>query len=91
MLRVTAEGTKDGRPARHAWDMLDRYHSASGTTSMARTTAFPCTIVARLLASGAIGGPGVLPPERLGAQPGVLDQVLGELDERGVRIVHTRG
>jgi saccharopine dehydrogenase-like NADP-dependent oxidoreductase len=52
---------------------------------MSRTTAFPCTIVARLIARGELRMPGVIPPELIGQQPGMLDRVLGELGRRGVR------
>lgn len=52
---------------------------------MSRTTAFPATIVAGLVASGVFRKPGVNTPEALGAQEGLLDVVLKELEERGVR------
>lgn len=88
VMRVLVEGTKNGRPVRHQWDLLDFYDRATQATSMARTTAFPCTIVARMLMRGEIQMPGVLPPETLGQMPGVLESVLGQLEARGVRFTH---
>lgn len=52
---------------------------------MSRTTAFPATIVARLLAEGRFRRPGVHAPEAIGAEGSLLETVLGELEQRGVR------
>jgi len=84
VLRVRARGRRDGVPTEYGWDMLDRYDPATGLRSMSRTTGFPATIVAGLLASGGFDRPGVHAPEALGMQPGLLDFVLRELEARGV-------
>jgi hypothetical protein len=49
---------------------------------MSRTTAFPATIAAQLIATGALPT-GVHPPEIVG-RLGLLDHVLVELAHRGV-------
>ena len=51
---------------------------------MARTTAFPNTIVARLVATGGFRRPGVNPPEFIGREAGLLAHVLERLAERGI-------
>lgn len=84
VARVTITGQRQRKPVRLQWDLLDRYDSATGLRSMSRTTAFPATIVAGLIASGRFRRPGVHPPEVLGAEPGLLDHVLEELARRGV-------
>ncbi len=86
VMRVSVEGRRGGRRVRYAWDLLDRYDPATGFRSMSRTTAFPATIVARLLAAGAFRQPGVHPPERLGREPGLLEGVIAGLAERGVSV-----
>jgi lysine 6-dehydrogenase len=85
VLRVIAEGRRGGGRCRYAWDLLDRYDPASGLRSMSRTTAFPATIMAGLLADGSFRRPGVHAPEVVGALPGMLDHVLRELEARGVQ------
>jgi saccharopine dehydrogenase-like NADP-dependent oxidoreductase len=86
VLRVTAVGLAGGARTRLTWDLLDRYDPGSDTRSMSRTTAFPATVVARLIVSGKLAQPGVHPPEVPAREAGFLDHVLAELARRGVRL-----
>lgn len=85
VMRVIADGEKSGKRVRLTYDLFDVMDPATGFTSMSRTTAYPCTIAARLLAAGTITKRGVLPPEYVGMMPGMLDRFLKELEGRGVR------
>ena len=89
VLRVMVEGEKNGRKVTHTFDMLDRYDPATGLTSMARTTGYTCTAVARLVASRSYTRKGISPPEFVGREPGAKDFVLGELLKRGIRFTET--
>ncbi len=89
VMRVDVAGLRDGRPVTLRWDLFDAYDPETRRTSMSRTTAFPCTIVARMLRDGKIKGPGVLTPERLGQTEGVLGAVLEQLEARGIRYTET--
>jgi lysine 6-dehydrogenase len=91
VIRVSARGTKDGTHASHRWAMLDFYDPPTAATSMSRTTAFPCAIVAGLIASGRFRRPGVNPPERLAEAPGLVSGILAEHEARGVRYRYTAG
>lgn len=84
-MRVVVEGQRDGKRVRVVRDLFDVFDRQSGATSMARTTGLPCTAVARMLLSGRVRGPGVLAPEHLGQRAGILDAVLAELADKGVR------
>ena len=84
VMRVEAVGRLHGERVRLSWDLFDRYDAASRCTSMSRTTAFPCAIVARMLLDGTVSRPGVIVPERLGQQAGVPERVIAELRDRGV-------
>lgn len=90
VMRVTATGEQRGRRVALSWDLLDFYHRPSRSTSMSRTTAFPCTIVAGLIAAGRFRSPGVNPPERIAAQPGLVDEILTQHAARGVTYTHAR-
>ncbi len=89
VMRVVAEGLENGSPVRYQWDLLDRYDRGSGATSMSRVTALPCTIVARLVAAGALARPGVAAPEVIGREPGMLERVLAALADRGIEYKRT--
>ena len=84
--RVCVEGEKGGKPVRYTYDLYDEYDRRTRTSSMARTTAFPNVIVARMIASGALHEPGVIPPERLGAHAGLFDHMVRELSARGMTL-----
>lgn len=88
VMRIVVEGERAGRRERHSWDLLEFFHAQTGATSMARTTAFPCTIVARMIASGRVRKPGVIPPELLGPDEALVEHVLAEHRRRGVEYRH---
>ena len=89
VLRVIVEGVKNDRSVRVQFDLFDENDLVRGMSSMARTTGFPCVIVAKMLAEGRINNHGVLPPELIARQPGVFEHVVAELNARNVRITQT--
>ncbi len=89
VMRVTGVGELDGTPTRLTWDLHDRLDPATGFSSMARTTAFPCTIMARMMLDGLIDEPGVHPPEDFAPRDDVLATLLAGLKERGVIFTET--
>jgi saccharopine dehydrogenase-like NADP-dependent oxidoreductase len=86
VLRVVVHGRSRSQQQRIVWDLFDRTDPATGDSSMARTTGFPCAIVARMLARSAWSHPGVHAPESLGRDAALTERLLAELAERGVRI-----
>ena len=74
-LRVVAESDDD----HWTFNMIDYYDPESGHTSMARTTAFPCVTVARMILDGRISETGVIPPENLGKDTCIFHHILTEL------------
>ncbi len=89
VMRVEAFGARDGQPAREAYELLDRYDPHTRTTSMARTTGYPCAIAARMLLEGVVNpGPGVHFPEAIAKDKNALAFLFGELRMRGVEFHH---
>jgi lysine 6-dehydrogenase len=82
VLRVEAEGEKDGRPALFRWDLLDRFDAATGITAMMRTTGFSLAITGAFQAEGRIE-PGVWTPDEAMPAPAYIDALAG----RGV-VIH---
>lgn len=84
VMRVLVEGEKDGQRCRLQWDLLDYYDPEMNARSMSRTTAYPCAIIARMIAAGRIEASGVLPPELLAGDETLVRDVLHEHERRGV-------
>lgn len=89
VMRVLAEGTRDGRRVRHTWDLFDRYDPVTKLRSMPRTTGYAATSMAVLLLRGAYREPGVHPPELLSRVPGLVDAFLAEYARRGLKVTHS--
>jgi len=86
-LRVIVEGTTDGNPARHTWELVDRYDESRGISAMERTTGYSLAITGLMQGAGAIGQKGVRTPDE--CVPG--DAYLAELAQRDVRIAYRAG
>ena len=89
-LKVEVCGVKNGEEMDYTYHMLDNYDEKRGVTAMARTTAYPMSIVAQLILSGAIKEKGVVPPERLGMEDRVFRMFWESLKKRGIRISEKR-
>ena len=83
---VEVRGEAGGEASGYRYYVLDRFDRAGGVTAMARTTAYTASIVAGMLAGGAIEEKGVIPPERLGMNERITEGLLSELGKRGVMV-----
>jgi lysine 6-dehydrogenase len=79
LVRVEVSG--GGRKLRY--DLIDRFDEASGLSAMMRSTAFPASIVALMMARGQTARRGALPQER--CLPPEL--FMNELVTRGIHVV----
>ncbi len=82
-FRVDVMGKKKGRLRCYTAQMVDRYDEQTGMTSMARTTAYTGTIVARMIGRGDLQAKGIFPPEQLLAGP-LFDRLIDELAAVGI-------
>jgi len=83
VLEATVSARAAGSQPSLVYRLFDRT-DAAGVSSMARTTGYTCTAIARLVLAGAFGQPGICPPEYVGAAPGCFERVLADLAARGV-------
>ncbi len=84
VMRIEVSGKRGEQGVRFRYDLLDRYDPVQGLSSMARTTGFMATAVARQVLVGRIQRKGVFAPEGLGTDAALFHTILQELAERGV-------
>jgi saccharopine dehydrogenase-like NADP-dependent oxidoreductase len=83
-LRVSVAGRDSSGVSKSCvFELLDR-PARGGATSMARTTGFPCSVAAAMLARGQYRDPGVRPLEFLARDSRAASQFLEGLRERGL-------
>jgi saccharopine dehydrogenase-like NADP-dependent oxidoreductase len=85
-LKVEVSGVKEGKQVRHVYHLFDRHDEKRGITAMARTTAYPASIIAHLILRKTIKEKGVVPPEKLGMHEEFFQVFLNELEKREVKI-----
>ncbi len=88
LLRIIVTGRKSGKSQTHVFEMIDRFDPGKKYTSMAKTTAFPASIVGQMIVSGKIAKKGILFPEQVLAG-GLFPAFKKGLAERGVFLSHT--
>jgi len=82
LVRVSVSGWKGTESRQIVYEMIDYFDVDSGLTSMMRTTSFPASVTAIMMADGTITERGVLPPERsIPPEP-----FIEALQERGLKI-----
>jgi lysine 6-dehydrogenase len=84
LLRVMVDGWKGTESRNIEYEVIDYFDDATGLTSMMRTTSFPASVTAMMMADGRIKKRGVLTPERC-IPP---NQFIEELRARGIDIKH---
>jgi saccharopine dehydrogenase-like NADP-dependent oxidoreductase len=82
LARATITGRRGNAEKTLVYEFIDYYDTATRMTAMMRTTAFPTSIIAQMLAHGAIQARGVMPPEC--CVPGGL--MISELAKRNIKI-----
>jgi lysine 6-dehydrogenase len=85
-MKIEVSGVKDDKQTRCVYHLLDRYDENQGVTAMARTTAYPASIIAQSILKKAVKEKGVVPPERLGMSEEFFSTFLNELEKREIKI-----
>jgi lysine 6-dehydrogenase len=84
LLRVTVEGWKGTEARIVEYETIDYFDDKTGLTAMMRTTSFPASVTAMMMADGRITDRGVLTPERCIPPAPFIE----ELRARGIEIKH---
>jgi len=87
VMQIVMEGQRKGKRLRCTYSLLDRYDEETRTTSMARTTGYTCSIVARQIMSGRFTQKGICPPEFIGRVKGCYENLLDEYRKRNIQLI----
>lgn len=90
VLKVEVVGVENGKKTSYSYHLLDNYDKKQGITAMARTTAYPASIVAQLMLKKAVKEKGVVPPEKIGMDKKLFSQFSDGLKKRGIKVSETR-
>ncbi|UCG36468.1 MAG: saccharopine dehydrogenase family protein [Candidatus Bathyarchaeota archaeon] len=85
-LKVEVGGSSAGSKKSYVYHLLDRYDETHKVTAMARTTGFPASIVAQLLAKASIEEKGILPMEKIAEHDEIFTRILNELEKRHIHV-----
>jgi len=82
LVRLDFVGKKDGESKRLRYDIVDKQDESTGMSAMMRTTAFPASIIAQMIARGDVLMRGATPQEK------AIDseKFVTELAKRNIRI-----
>lgn len=84
--RVLVFGDKGGIGTSYQYEFIDFYDYKNDISAMAKTTAFPCSIVAQMIARGEMSEPGVIHPVKIGWNKMLSDKFFEELKKRKIEI-----
>ena len=82
LVRLGFVGKKDGGVKRLRYDIVDKHDDSTGLSAMMRTTAFPASIIAQMMARGDVLTRGATPQEKA-IDP---DKFVAELERRDIGI-----
>ncbi|HEX8921745.1 MAG TPA: saccharopine dehydrogenase C-terminal domain-containing protein [Pyrinomonadaceae bacterium] len=85
LIRVEFRGVSQGTKKRLRYDIIDRFDESTGLSAMMRTTSFPASIIAQMMARGEITKKGAIPQEH-SVPPDIF---VGELAKRNIQITTT--
>ena len=82
LVRLDFVGTREGRESKLRYDIVDKFDAGTGLSAMMRTTAFPASIIAQMMARGDVLLRGATPQEKA-IDP---DKFVAQLERRNIDI-----
>jgi saccharopine dehydrogenase-like NADP-dependent oxidoreductase len=86
ILKLIIRGTEENIKKEYVYELFDRFDPETKISSMARTTGYTATSVARMMLDGKLEKRGIVPPEYIGAVPGYKDKIINMLRKKNINI-----
>lgn len=84
---IKIKGKLNGSEKEFTYKLFDTFDEVKGISSMARTTGYSCSSVARLVLNNDFNRKGISPPEFVGSDENCYCKIMDDLKERGL-ILH---
>jgi lysine 6-dehydrogenase len=86
ILDILIEGNAESKRISLRYFVFDKYDKVTEISSMARTTGYTCSAVARYFLEGNYQRKGICPPEYLGKDEDCYNYVISYLKNKGIKI-----
>ncbi|MCL5028070.1 MAG: saccharopine dehydrogenase NADP-binding domain-containing protein [Bacteroidetes bacterium] len=86
ILQIKISGVEKGKKKEYIYNLFDVFDNKTKTTSMARTTGYTCTSVARLILNGDYFQKGISPPEYIGSDEKCFKKLNQYLKDRNITL-----
>jgi lysine 6-dehydrogenase len=86
LLKLKINGKEKKQDKEIQYLLFDRFDPLTKTSSMARTTGYTCTSVARLILDGDFTKKGICPPEFIGQDENCFNKIVSLLRERNIKL-----
>lgn len=85
LIRLDFVGIKSGAQKRLRYDIVDKYDKQTELSAMMRTTAFPASIIAQMMAKGEVNMRGATPQEK------AIDsnKFIADLERRNIEVIES--
>ncbi len=84
VMRINISGVESGREKEITYTLFAAFDEKTRISSMARSTGYTCTGVARCVLNGTYKRAGISPPSSIGASPQCLNHILAHLRDRNI-------
>ena len=84
VLQFRMRGKENNCQKEYLYHLFDQFDEETKITSMARTTGYTCSAVARLLIDNQYSRKGISPPEFIGADAHCFNRVIKDLKKRNI-------
>jgi saccharopine dehydrogenase-like NADP-dependent oxidoreductase len=90
LMRIGVSGRKDSAKILHTYEVVDYFDERKNITAMGRSTAYTAFAVVKLVIEKRIAQKGVVPPEILGMDKKIFEEIRHILKERNLEIKEKR-
>jgi lysine 6-dehydrogenase len=86
LMRIKVSGRKGSKKYLHTYELIDYFDEQRNQTAMGRSTAYTAFAVIKLIIENRIDAKGVIPPEILGMDKNLFEEIIQTLKDKDIEI-----